>query len=305
MRTPGGLAVADDVLGLVAETPLVRLPRISPEGAATIWAKAEFLNPGGSVKDRPALGMVLAAEKDGRIAPGATLVEATSGNTGISLAMIAAVRGYRCVLVMPEDMSLERRYILRAYGAEIVLTPALDGMTGAVRRAAKLLEETPGAFMPSQFENPANPASHEQGTALEIIEQTGGEIAAFVAGVGTGGTVTGVGRVLRREHAEKVRIVAVEPAGSAVLSGKPPGMHGIQGLGAGFVPNILERSVIDEVVVVSDVAAERMARRLAREEGIPAGPEAGATVAALPALLERGILHSTDRVVCFVTGGTP
>lgn len=286
-RTASGLAVADDALGLVAGTPLVRLARLSPDAGATVWAKAEFLNPGGSVKDRPALGMVLAAERDGRLRPGATLVEATSGNTGISLAMIAAIKGYRCVLVMPEDMSLERRYILRAYGAEIVLTPALDGMTGAVRRARELLDETPGAFMPSQFDNPANPESHELGTALEILEQTGGEIAAFVAGVGTGGTVTGVGRVLKRELGAAVRVVAVEPQGSAVLSGKPPGMHGIQGLGAGFVPQILERGLLDEIVTVSDVAAERMARRLAREEGLLVGPSSGANVHAAVEVARR------------------
>jgi cysteine synthase A len=263
---------------LIAGTPLVRLPRLSPEGGATVWAKAEFLNPAGSVKDRPALGMVLAAEREGLLSPGATLIEATSGNTGISLAMIAAVRGYRCVLVMPEDMSLERRYVLRAYGAEIVLTPALDGMGGAVMRALELLEQTERGFMPSQFENPANPQSHEHGTALEILEQSGRSVSAFVAGVGTGGTLSGVGRVLKRELAGDVRIVAVEPASSAVLSGKPPGMHGIQGLGAGFVPSILDRSVIDDVLAVSDVAAERMARRLAREEGLLVGPSSGANV---------------------------
>ncbi len=276
-QTASGYRVADGVLGLVGATPLVRLSRVSPEGGATIWAKAELLNPGGSVKDRPALSMVLAAERDGKLSPAATLVEATSGNTGISLAMIAAVRGYRCVLVMPEDMSLERRYILRAYGAEIVLTPALDGMAGAVARAKQLLEDTDGAFMPSQFANPANPESHERGTALEIIEQAGSELGAFVAGVGTGGTVTGVGRALRSERKD-VRVVAVEPASSAVLSGKSAGMHGIQGLGAGFVPEILDRKVIDEVVCVSDVAAERMARRLAREEGLLVGPSSGANV---------------------------
>jgi cysteine synthase len=277
-RTKSGLLVADDVLGLVAGTPLVGLPRISPEGGAALFAKAELLNPAGSVKDRPALEMVLSAEREGRISDGATLIEATSGNTGISLAMIAAVRGYRCVLIMPEDMSLERRYILRAYGAEIVLTPALDGMTGAVRRAHELLEETPGSFMPSQFENPSNPDSHERGTAREIIEQTNGELTAFVAGVGTGGTISGVGRALKRELGKTVKIVAVEPASSAVLSGKPAGMHGIQGLGAGFVPKILDREVIDDVMAVSDVAAERMARRLAREEGLLVGPSSGANV---------------------------
>ncbi len=276
--TASGLRVADDVLGLIEKTPLVRLGRLSPQGGATVWGKVEFVNPAGSVKDRPALSMILAAEKSGDLKPGATLVEATSGNTGISLAMIAAVRGYRCLLVMPEDMSLERRYILRAYGAEIVLTPAGDGMSGAVSKALRLLEDTPGAFMPSQFDNPANPASHESGTALEILEQTGNTVAAFVAGVGTGGTITGVGRTLKNRLGGAVKVFAVEPANSAVLSGKPAGMHGIQGLGAGFVPQILDRSIIDRVLEVTDVAAERMARRLAREEGLLVGPSSGANV---------------------------
>jgi cysteine synthase A len=276
--TPSGLRVADDALALIANTPLVRLKRVAPAGGAAVWAKAELMNPAGSVKDRPALSMIVEAERAGRLAEGATIDEATSGNTGISLAMIAAVRGYRCVLVMPEDMSLERRYILRAYGADIVLTPATDGMTGAVSRAKQVLEETPGAFMPSQFANPANPLAHQRGTALEILEQTGGEVAAFVSGVGTGGTITGVGRVLREKLGKSVSIVAVEPAGSAVLSGKAAGMHGIQGLGAGFIPQILERDLLDRVAEVSDVAAERMARRLAREEGLLVGPSSGANV---------------------------
>jgi cysteine synthase A len=276
--TEGGLRVADDALSLVGKTPLVKLARVGPSGGATVWAKVEIENPAGSVKDRPALWMILGAENAGELKSGATLVEATSGNTGISLAMIAAVRGYRCVLVMPEDMSLERRYILRAYGADIVLTPAAEGMSGAVARARQILKDTQGAFMPSQFANPNNPLAHEQGTALEIIEQTGGSIAAFVSGVGTGGTITGVGRVLRSRFGKGVLIAGVEPAGSAVLSGKSPGMHGIQGIGAGFVPEILERSLIDRVVEVSDVAAERMARRLAREEGFLVGPSSGANV---------------------------
>ncbi|MGC4092062.1 MAG: cysteine synthase A [Polyangiaceae bacterium] len=275
--TSSGLRVAADALALIALTPLVGLRRVAAAGTSVL-AKAEFMNPAGSVKDRPALSMVLAAERSGELKRDATIIEATSGNTGISLAMIAAVRGYRCMLVMPEDMSLERRHILRAYGADIVLTPAADGMSGAVSRAQALLAETPGAFMPSQFINPANPDSHEVGTAREILEQTDGKIAALVAGVGTGGTITGIGRVLRRELGQKVRIVAVEPANSAVLSGKSPGMHGIQGLGAGFVPKILDRSLIDEVVEVTDVAAERMARRLAREEGLLVGPSSGANV---------------------------
>jgi cysteine synthase A len=270
-------AIAETVLQLVGRTPLLRLSRVGPPGCASVVGKLEVKNPGGSVKDRPALAMVEEAERCGRIGKGAVIVEATSGNTGISLAMIAAVRGYRCILVMPEDMSLERRYILRAYGAEIVLTPAEQGMTGAVGRAEEIARETPQAFMPHQFDNPANPAAHERTTAREIVADAGDYLVAFVAGVGTGGTVTGVGRVLKRER-PRVRIVAVEPATSAVLSGHPAGMHGIQGLGAGFVPDILDRSVIDEVVTVTDVAAERMTKRLAREEGLLLGPSSGANV---------------------------
>ncbi len=276
--TASGLRIADDALALIAKTPLVALGRIAKAPSARVLGKAEFLNPGGSVKDRPALQMILEAERSGSLKAGSTIVEATSGNTGISLAMIAAVRGHRCVLVMPEDMSLERRYILRAYGAEIVLTPAAEGMTGALSKANALLRDTPGAFMPSQFSNAANPLSHELGTARELLEQTDGKIAAFVAGVGTGGTITGVARVLRKELGARVRIVAVEPANSAVLSGRPPGMHGIQGLGAGFVPEVLARDFIDEVITVTDVSAERMARRLAREEGLLVGPSSGANV---------------------------
>ncbi|HSC89594.1 MAG TPA: cysteine synthase A [Polyangiaceae bacterium] len=277
-RTASGLLVADDALGLIGGTPLVKLGRLSPPQGGTVWAKCEFKNPGGSVKDRPALAMILAAEREGRLAPGSTIVEATSGNTGISLAMIAGLRGHRCVLVMPEDMSMERRYILRAYGADIELTPAARGMAGAVERARAILADTPGAFMPSQFENPANPDSHSQGTALEIIEQLDGQVAAFVAGVGTGGTLTGVGRVLKQKISREVRVVAVEPQASAVLSGGRPGLHGIQGLGAGFVPAIVDRSVIDQVLQVSDVAAEKGARQLAHTSGLLVGPSSGANV---------------------------
>ncbi len=269
--------IASSVLDLVGRTPLVRLARLSPPGGATIVGKLESKNPGGSVKDRPALAMVEAAEKAGTLTAGATLIEATSGNTGISLAMIAAVRGYRCVLVMPDDMSLERRRILRAYGAELVLTPAEQGMTGAVERAEQLLHATPGAIMPRQFENPANPDAHARTTAREILDAVGEDLVAFVAGVGTGGTITGVGRVLKKERPQ-VRVIAVEPAASAVLSGHPAGMHGIQGLGAGFIPAILDRGVIDEVVCVGDVAASRVQERLAREEGLLVGPSSGANV---------------------------
>jgi cysteine synthase len=269
--------IAASVLDLVGRTPLVRLARLSPPGGASVVGKLESKNPGGSVKDRPALAMVDAAERAGKLVPGATIIEATSGNTGISLAMIAAVRGYRCVLVMPDDMSLERRYILRAYGADLVLTYAEQGMAGAVARAEELLRSTPGAFMPRQFENEANPDVHARTTAREILDVVGTRLVAFVAGVGTGGTITGVGRVLKKER-PSVRVVAVEPAASAVLSGRCASVHGIQGLGAGFVPAILDRQVIDEVVCVTDVAAVRAADRLAREEGLLVGPSSGANV---------------------------
>jgi cysteine synthase len=285
--TPSGLRVCDDALALVGGTPLVRLARVGPQGGAVVWGKAEFLNPGGSVKDRPALRMIQAAEAAGHLGPGSIIVEATSGNTGISLAMIAALRGYRCMLVMPEDMSMERRYLLRSYGAEIELTDAIAGMAGAVERAAEIVAKTPGAFMPSQFTNPANPESHAVSTALEILEQMPDNLACFVAGVGTGGTITGVGQVLRERLGDKVKIVAVEPQRSAVLSGGKPGLHGIQGLGAGFVPDTLDRSVIDEVVPVGDVQAEKMAQRLAHEEGLLVGPSSGANVFAACALAER------------------
>jgi cysteine synthase len=264
---------ARSLLDAVGRTPLVRLTRLAPNVAA----KLELKNPGGSIKDRPALAMVRAAEDKGELASGATIVEATSGNTGIALAMIAAVRGYACTLVMPEDMSLERRQVMRAYGAEIVLTPAALGMAGAVAKAEGLLAETPGAFMPRQFENEANPAAHEATTAREILDDAGDELVAFVAGVGTGGTITGVGRALKRAR-PRARIVAVEPSSSAVLSGGKAGLHRIQGIGAGFVPKILDRRVIDEIVTVSDAAAEKMARRCAREEGILVGPSTGANL---------------------------
>jgi len=269
--------VASNVLEAIGWTPLIRLQKVVPEGAGQVWGKAEFLNPAGSVKDRPALRMVEQAERDGLLVTGATIVEATSGNTGISLAMIAAVRGYRCVLVMPEDMSVERRLIMQAYGAEIEFTPAHLGMAGAVARAAQVLRDTSRAFMPSQFENAANPESHFETTAIELLEQCTPRIDFFVAGVGTGGTVTGVGRRLKEQNPQ-TRIVAVEPKGSAVLSGQAPGPHTLQGLGAGFVPDILDRSVIDEIVLVADQTATRMARRLAREEGLLVGPSAGANV---------------------------
>lgn len=292
--------IYDGVLDLVGGTPLVRLPRVSPRGGAEICAKLEAKNPGGSVKDRPALSMVRAAEASGALEPGATIVEATSGNTGISLAMIAAVRGYRCVIVMPEDMSMTRRYILESYGAEVRLTPAQEGMAGAVERAERILEETEGAFMPQQFENPANPAVHERTTAEEIWEATEGAVDALVVGVGTGGTITGVGRVLKDRNPE-LQIVAVEPRASAVLSGGQPGLHGIQGLGAGFVPEVLDTELVDRVITVSDLAADRATRRLAREEGLLVGPSSGANVHASIEVARK--LASGQRVVTILADG--
>ncbi|MBX3186884.1 MAG: cysteine synthase A [Labilithrix sp.] len=270
-----GGGIKKSVLDLIGDTPLVELGRVSPPGARVV-AKVEAQNPSGSVKDRPALAMIEAAERAGKLGEGSVVVEATSGNTGIALAMISAVRGYRCILVMPDDMSVERRRILRAYGAEIVITPAESGMAGAVAEAETIVGSTPRAFMPRQFENASNPEVHARTTAREILEALP-DLAVFVAGVGTGGTLTGVGRVLKEER-PGVRVVAVEPARSAVLSGGEPGLHAIQGLGAGFVPKVLDRAVIDEVVTVSDVAADAMARRLAREEGFLVGPSSGANV---------------------------
>ncbi len=278
--------VLDGVIDWIGETPLVRLHKLSPEGGAAVLGKLESANPSASVKDRAALAMVLAAERDGTIGPGATIVEATSGNTGISLAMIAAVRGYRCVLVMPEDMSVARRLVLRSYGADVHLTQATDGMGGAVEEAHRIVRDTAGAWMPDQFTNPANPDIHESTTGAEIWKQTGGSVDAFVAGVGTGGTVTGVARALKR-HNPGCLIVAVEPKASAVLSGGRPGLHGIQGLGAGFIPDVLDRSLLDEVMTVSDVEADRMMRLLGREEGLLLGPSAGANVHAAVELASR------------------
>jgi cysteine synthase len=268
---------ADSVLELIGATPLVRLRRIPKPGGATVLAKMESLNPGGSVKDRIALAMVEDAERRGRLAPGATLVEPTSGNTGIGLAMVCAVRGYRLILTMPDDMSLERQRLLARYGAEIHLTPAMEGMTGAVFAAQEILREHPDYFMPMQFENPANPEAHRRTTALEILDATDERVHVFVAGVGTGGTVTGVGSVLK-ERVPGVKVVGVEPARSPVLSGGRARPHGIQGIGASFVPGVLDRAVLDEVVTVRDEDATAMARRLARDEGLLVGISSGANV---------------------------
>ncbi len=292
--------IYDGALDLIGHTPLVRLARISGDKGAEICGKLESQNIAGSVKDRPALSMILAAEASGELKKGATVVEATSGNTGISLAMICAVRGYRCLIVMPEDMSAARRHLLKSYGAEVVLTAAEDGMAGAVEQAERLLRTTPNAMMCGQFENPANPAIHSETTAEEIWEATGGKLDAFVAGVGTGGTLTGVGRVLKKRN-PNIRLVAVEPRASAVLSGGKAGLHGIQGLGAGFIPAVLDTKLPDEVLTVTDLAAERMTKRLAREEGLLLGPSAGANVHA--ALEVAGRMKPGQRVVTILCDG--
>jgi len=274
--TKSGRRIADGVLELIGGTPLVRLLRLPEPGSAEVVAKLESYSPGGSVKDRAALGMVVAAEEQGLLGPGSVVVEPTSGNTGIGLAVICAARGYRCILVMPDSMSLERTYLLKRLGAQVVLTPARDHMEGAVRRAEEIAKKEKRAFLPRQFDNPANPASHVA-TAEEILLATEGRIDAFVAGVGTGGTVTGIGRVLRQK-VPSARIVAVEPASSKVLSGGRPGAHKIQGIGAGFVPGVLDRSLLDEVHTVSDEDAFLRMKELAAREGILAGISSGAAV---------------------------
>ncbi len=286
MSSNGSSKVVGSITELIGGTPLLRLNRVVPASGVELLVKLESMNPLSSVKDRIGLSIILAGEEAGALAPGATIIEATSGNTGIALGYIGAVRGYPVVLTMPETMSIERRRLLSAFGVRLVLTPGDRGMNGAVEEARRLVEETPGAFWPRQFANEANPATHYRRTAEEILSDTGGAVGAFVAGVGTGGTVTGVGRRLK-EVLPAVRVVAVEPAASAVLSGGSPGSHGIQGIGPGFIPEVLDRGVIDEVLSVAEEDAVRTARRLAREEGVLGGVSAGANVHAALEVAER------------------
>jgi cysteine synthase A len=275
---------SETVLDLIGNTPMVRLQRLPAADAARVWAKLERFNPAGSVKDRIAKSMIEAAEEEGLLGPGGAIVEPTSGNTGIGLAMVAAVKGYRLILTMPESVSAERSALLRAYGAEVILTPGKTGMKGAIAEAEELARQH-GYFMPLQFSNPANPEVHRRTTAAEILAQVG-HLDAFVAGVGTGGTVTGVGEILK-DALPGVEVVAVEPAGSPVLSGGSPGKHKIQGIGAGFVPEVLNTDVIDQIVQVTDEDAAETARRLAREEGILAGISSGAAAWAAMQVAER------------------
>lgn len=288
-RPNGRGRIYDSITDTIGNTPLVRLDRLARDKGirANLLAKLEFFNPIGSVKDRIGVAMIDALERSGAIAPGrSTLVEATSGNTGIALAFVAAARGYKLVLVMPESMSVERRKMLRLLGAELVLTPATKGMKGALSRAQEIIDATPDAVMPQQFDNPANPAIHAATTAEEIWNDLGGDVDAVVAGVGTGGTVTGIGRALKPRRPD-LMMVAVEPEDSPVLSGGKPGLHKIQGLGAGFVPSILDREVVDEVITVSNAQSFEYARMLARVEGIPGGISSGAAVAAALEICRR------------------
>lgn len=269
--------IADDITKLIGNTPLVRLKRIGLGLEADLVAKLEFFNPLSSVKDRIALSMVEDAEQRGLLKKGTTIIEPTSGNTGIGLAAVAAVKGYRLILTMPETMSIERRKLLSLLGAEVILTPGKQGMAGAIKKAKELLKATPGAFMPEQFKNPANPKIHRETTAEEIWRDTDGKVDILVAGVGTGGTITGIAEAIKEKKRE-FRAIAVEPKDSAVLSGGKAGSHKIQGIGAGFIPQVLKKDLIDEVIQVSNEDAEKTAKRLAREEGILAGISSGAAL---------------------------
>lgn len=283
--------IVNNVTELIGDTPLVRLNRIVPEGSAEIYVKLEYQNPGASVKDRIAISMIEVAEQEGLLKPGDTIVEPTSGNTGIGLAMVAAAKGYKAILVMPETMSIERRNLLRAYGADLVLTPGAEGMNGAVRKAEELVQENPSYFMPQQFKNKANVKVHRETTGPEIVEairSLDGRLDAFVAGIGTGGTISGTGEMLK-ENFPGIRVVAVEPSASPLLSGGKPGPHKIQGIGANFIPDILNRNVYDQIIAVDNEDAFEVARQVAKSEGILCGISSGAAIhAALQVARELG-----------------
>lgn len=271
------MRVANSITELIGQTPLVKLNRLVGPDDADVYLKLEFFNPGSSVKDRIALSMIEEAEKSGELKQGVTIVEPTSGNTGIGLAMVAAAKGYKTILVMPDTMSIERRNLLRAYGAELVLTPGAEGMKGAIKKSEALLAENDSYFMPQQFSNLANPKVHRETTGIELLEQVGDQLDAFISGIGTGGTITGAGQVLK-ERFPQLQIIAVEPTDSAILSGGQPGPHKIQGIGAGFVPDILDTKIYNEVITVANEEAFETARRLAKEEGILGGISSGAAV---------------------------
>lgn len=275
-----------DITELIGRTPLVRLNRLSKPGSATIYGKVESFNPGGSIKDRICLNMINEAERLGKLKPGGTIVEPTSGNTGIGLALVAAVRGYKLILVMPESMSMERASLLSSYGAQLVLTAAWEGMKGSIKEAESIVAQNPSYYMPDQFSNPANPAIHRKTTGPEIVEALDGRVDAFVAAVGTGGTITGCGEIIR-ERNPAAKIIAVEPAGSPVLSGGDPGPHKIQGIGAGFIPKVLNRTLLDRVVTVTDDEAYQTAKLLAKKEGLLVGISAGANVFAAQKIAEE------------------
>lgn len=292
--------LVQSVTDLIGDTPLVRLNRLVPEDSAEIYVKLEYQNPGASVKDRIAISMIEVAEQEGLIKPGDTIIEPTSGNTGIGLALVAAAKGYRAILVMPETMSIERRNLLRAYGAELVLTPGSEGMNGAVRKAEELVKENPSYFLPQQFKNQANVKVHRETTGPEIVEAIqahDGKLDAFVAGIGTGGTISGTGEVLKK-HFPDIKIIAVEPAASPILSGGSPGPHKIQGIGANFIPEILNRDIYDEVITIDNEDAFEYARRAAKEEGILCGISSGAAIYAALQVAKK--LGKGKRVVAII-----